>query len=117
DEYDGVRIRRFIAEADVWKSELIGERLRNLLLGCEVQAYEDGADPFAGFLVLSEGDLEILLRDQPRLNETLADLLAHSFLGLSRLLVGKSAEHRRRRHRAGAASPHRQALGSGGTTF
>ena len=60
------------------KPELVGEGLGDLLFGGEVEAYEDGTDAFAGLLVLGERDLEIVLRDQPRLNETFPDFLAHS---------------------------------------
>ena len=62
------------------KPELVGEGLGDLLFGGEVEAYEDGTDAFAGLLVFGERDLEIVLRDQARLNETFPDFLAHSAL-------------------------------------
>ena len=64
-------------EADVREPELVGERLGDLLFGGEVQAYEDRADALAGALVLGQRDLEIVLRNQPRLNQALADFLPH----------------------------------------
>ena len=75
---DRGRVRRFVAEADVGETQLVGERLGDLFFGREVQAYEDHADAFAGFLVLRERDLEVVLRDQARLDETFPDFLAHS---------------------------------------
>ncbi len=82
DEHDGRGIGRLVAQADVRKAELVGEGLGDLLFGSEVEAYEDGTDAFAGLLMLREGGLEIVLRDQAGLDETLPDFLAHSFLYL-----------------------------------
>ena len=80
DEDDRGRVGRLVAEADVGKAELVGERLGDLFFGREVEADEDRTDAFAGLLVLRERDLEIVLRDQPRLNQTFPDFLAHSVL-------------------------------------
>src|SRR5262249_9044334 len=80
DEDDGAGIGRLVRETDVRETELIRERFGDLLLGGQVEADEHGTDALAGPFVLSERDLEILLRDQAGLNQTLTDLLAHARL-------------------------------------
>src|SRR5207244_4017870 len=67
-----------VAQADVGKPQLVSERLGDLLFRSEIEAYEYGTDAFAGFLMVGERDLKVVLRDQPRLYETFPDFLAHS---------------------------------------
>lgn len=82
NEDDRGGVGRILTKARAWETELIRERLGDLLFGGEVQAHEDRPDAFAGPFVLSEGDLEIFLRDEPCLYEAFPDLLAHPYPSL-----------------------------------
>ena len=70
------RVRRVFREVDVREAELEGERLGDLFLRGEVHPDEDHAHTLAGALVLVERALQVLFRDQPGLNQALADLFA-----------------------------------------
>ena len=96
NEDDGGGIGRLVAQARIGKPELVGERLGDLLLGREVQTYEDRADALARALVLGQRCLEIVFRNQPGLNQALADLLPHrGFLFFSdRRLYGRTPNAR-----------------------
>ena len=74
---DRGRIRGGVGKADVGEPKLIRQGLGDLLFGREVQAYQDSADALAAPLMLRKGDLEVVLRDEPRLDEALADFLPH----------------------------------------
>ena len=78
NEDDCGRLGWIFAEIDVRKAELIGERFGNLFLGGEIHAHEHGAKSIARSTVLGQRRLEVLVGDQARLNQTLADLFAHS---------------------------------------
>ena len=71
---------RVLGEVDVRESQLERERLGDLLLGREVHAYEHDAHTLAGALVLRQSRLQIVLSDEARLDQALADLLTHSYL-------------------------------------
>jgi hypothetical protein len=64
DEDDGRRIRGLFAEAGIRKSELVGERLGDLLFRREIQTYENCADALVGPLVLRKRDLQSVFGDQ-----------------------------------------------------
>jgi hypothetical protein len=106
-------IRRILSEVDVWKPELEGERLRNLLLGGEIQPDEYYAEAFSRPLVLSERGPEIVFGDEAGLDQALTNLLAHyaplrDIRLIARIsILRRSPVHfrkRRRRRRADAGS-------------
>jgi hypothetical protein len=61
----------------------VRERASELPFRGEVQPHQDSAEPLAGALLLGQCDAKILIGDQARPNETLADSPAHGFLDLS----------------------------------
>ena len=70
-------IRRMLREVYVGKSKLVGERLRDLAFGREVQADEDNPEPLTGAPVLHQRGLKVGFGDEPRLDETFTDFLPH----------------------------------------
>jgi hypothetical protein len=73
---DSGSVGRVLDEVDVGEAQLVSQRLRDLLLGGEVHPYEHRPQAVARALVFGERDLQVGLANQPRLDETLTDLLA-----------------------------------------
>jgi hypothetical protein len=73
---DRGRVGRVFGQVDVRKPQLEGQRLRDVFLGREVQAYEHDTDAFAGTLLLNQRSLEVVFRDEARLNQALTNFLA-----------------------------------------
>jgi hypothetical protein len=66
-----------LSEVDVRKSELGGKSLGNLFFGCSIQTSHDDTQSFAGALLLSEGGLEVILSNEARSEQALADPMSH----------------------------------------
>ena len=78
NQHDGRGVGRVLGKVHVREAQLVGQRLGDLLFGGEVHPYEHRAQAIARSLVLGQGDLQICLADQPRLDETFANLLTQS---------------------------------------
>jgi hypothetical protein len=92
---DRDRIGRVFSQVDVRKPQLQGKCLRNLFFRRQIHPDEDDAEPFARALVLPERSLEVVVRDEPGLNQAFSDLLAHSPLlrnGIESLSARRAAD-------------------------
>src|SRR5688572_11741406 len=79
DEDYGRGIRRVFREVGIGKTELIGERLRDLPLGRQIQPDKHRSQAFAGPFVLYQCRLQVFFGDDPRLAETFTDHRTHGY--------------------------------------